>query len=107
MSTGRHLDHRLPMLLELAQNEGYNATPMPDIRLLRSNRPLTRTPVLKQLVAEHSRSQFAQAGLKVLEVELVKRKIPYVKYGGLKFLEAAHVKDLLGVLRWADGTPGG
>jgi DNA helicase-2/ATP-dependent DNA helicase PcrA len=25
-----------------------------------------------------------------------------VKYGGLKFLEAAHVKDLLAVLRWAD-----
>ena len=23
------------------------------------------------------------------------RNIPYVKYGGLKFLEAAHVKDLL------------
>ena len=38
----------------------------------------------------------------ILEVELTKRKIPYVKYGGLKFLEAAHIKDLLGVLRWAD-----
>ncbi len=38
----------------------------------------------------------------VLELELVRRNIPYVKYGGLKFLEAAHVKDLLGVLRWAD-----
>jgi DNA helicase II / ATP-dependent DNA helicase PcrA len=38
----------------------------------------------------------------VLEVELSKRKIPFVKYGGLKFLEAAHVKDLLAVLRWAD-----
>ena len=38
----------------------------------------------------------------VLEVELVRRNIPYVKYGGLKFLEAAHVKDLLTVLRWAD-----
>ncbi|HYL70513.1 MAG TPA: ATP-dependent helicase, partial [Candidatus Dormibacteraeota bacterium] len=38
----------------------------------------------------------------MLEVELAKRKIPYVKYGGLKFLEAAHIKDLLGVLRWAD-----
>jgi len=38
----------------------------------------------------------------VLEVELTKRKIPYVKYGGLKFLEAAHIKDLLAVLRWAD-----
>ncbi|HYL04222.1 MAG TPA: ATP-dependent helicase [Steroidobacteraceae bacterium] len=38
----------------------------------------------------------------LLEVELAKRKIPFVKYGGLRFLEAAHVKDLLAVLRWAD-----
>ncbi|MDP9085111.1 MAG: ATP-dependent helicase [Pseudomonadota bacterium] len=38
----------------------------------------------------------------VLEVELSKRNIPFVKYGGLKFLEAAHVKDMLSVLRWAD-----
>ena len=38
----------------------------------------------------------------VLEVELVKRNIPFVKYGGLKFLEAAHVKDLLSVLRWVE-----
>jgi DNA helicase-2/ATP-dependent DNA helicase PcrA len=38
----------------------------------------------------------------VLEVELSRRNIPYVKYGGLKFLEAAHVKDIMSVLRWAD-----
>src|SRR3970040_419424 len=38
----------------------------------------------------------------VLELELVRRNIPYVKFGGLKFLEAAHVKDALAVLRWAD-----
>jgi DNA helicase-2/ATP-dependent DNA helicase PcrA len=38
----------------------------------------------------------------ILEVELARRKIPFVKYGGLKFLEAAHIKDLLAVLRWAD-----
>lgn len=37
-----------------------------------------------------------------LELELTRRNIPFVKYGGLKFLEAAHVKDLLSVLRWAD-----
>ena len=37
-----------------------------------------------------------------LEVELGRRKIPFVKYGGLKFLEAAHVKDLLCVLRWVE-----
>jgi DNA helicase-2/ATP-dependent DNA helicase PcrA len=38
----------------------------------------------------------------VLELELMRRNIPYVKYGGLKFLEAAHVKDALAILRWAD-----
>ncbi|MBI5269410.1 MAG: ATP-dependent helicase [Burkholderiales bacterium] len=39
-----------------------------------------------------------------LELELARRRIPFVKYGGLKFLEAAHVKDLLALLRWA-GNP--
>jgi DNA helicase-2/ATP-dependent DNA helicase PcrA len=38
----------------------------------------------------------------VLELELAKRNIPFVKYGGLKFLEAAHVKDVLSILRWVD-----
>ena len=38
----------------------------------------------------------------VLELELTKRNIPFVKYGGLKFLEAAHVKDMLSILRWID-----
>ncbi|MEX2125031.1 MAG: ATP-dependent helicase [Woeseia sp.] len=37
-----------------------------------------------------------------LELELVSRNIPYVKYGGLKFLEAAHIKDVLSVLKWAE-----
>jgi DNA helicase-2/ATP-dependent DNA helicase PcrA len=36
-----------------------------------------------------------------LELELSRRRIPFVKFGGLRFLEAAHVKDLLAVLRWA------
>jgi DNA helicase-2/ATP-dependent DNA helicase PcrA len=38
----------------------------------------------------------------LLEVELARRNIPYVKHGGLKFLESTHVKDLLAVLRWAE-----
>jgi DNA helicase-2/ATP-dependent DNA helicase PcrA len=37
-----------------------------------------------------------------LEVELGRRRIPFVKYGGLKFLEAGHVKDLMCVLRWIE-----
>jgi DNA helicase-2/ATP-dependent DNA helicase PcrA len=36
-----------------------------------------------------------------LEVELTRRNIPFVKFGGLKFLEAAHVKDVLAFLHWA------
>jgi DNA helicase-2/ATP-dependent DNA helicase PcrA len=57
-----------------------------------SNVPLRRQAVLFRS-GSHS---------DLLEVELAKRKIPFVKYGGLKFLEAAHVKDLLALLRWAD-----
>jgi DNA helicase-2/ATP-dependent DNA helicase PcrA len=34
-----------------------------------------------------------------LEVELSRRNIPFVKWGGLRFLEAAHIKDLLAFLR--------
>jgi DNA helicase-2/ATP-dependent DNA helicase PcrA len=37
-----------------------------------------------------------------LEVELTRRDIPFVKFGGLKFLEAAHIKDVLAFLRWAE-----
>lgn len=40
----------------------------------------------------------------VLEIELSRRNIPFMKFGGLKFLEAAHVKDLLAVLRWAENA---
>jgi DNA helicase-2/ATP-dependent DNA helicase PcrA len=36
-----------------------------------------------------------------LELELTRRNIPFVKYGGLKFLDAAHVKDALAMLRFA------
>ena len=34
-----------------------------------------------------------------LEIELANRRIPFEKWGGLKFLEAAHVKDVLAFLR--------
>jgi DNA helicase-2/ATP-dependent DNA helicase PcrA len=38
----------------------------------------------------------------LLEVELTRRGIPFVKYGGLRYLEAAHVKDFIALLRLAD-----
>ena len=50
-----------------------------------------------QAVLFRSSSHSAQ-----LELELARRGIPFVKYGGLKFLEASHIKDALSVLRWAD-----
>jgi len=37
-----------------------------------------------------------------LEIELARRNIPFVKFGGLKFLEAAHVKDVVAFLRWVE-----
>ena len=37
-----------------------------------------------------------------LETNLMREKIPYVKYGGLKFAESAHVKDVLAFLRLAE-----
>ena len=37
-----------------------------------------------------------------LELELTQRDIPFVKYGGLKYLETSHIKDLLALLRILD-----
>ena len=37
-----------------------------------------------------------------LEIELVRRNIPFVKFGGLKFLDAAHVKDIMAFLRFVE-----
>ena len=55
------------------------------------------TALKSQAVLFRSSSHSAQ-----LELELARRGIPFVKYGGLKFLEAAHVKDVLAVMKWAD-----
>ncbi len=54
--------------------------------------PLKRQAVLFR-AAHHS---------DLLEVVLGRRNIPFVKYGGLKFLEAGHVKDMMCILRWAE-----
>ncbi len=45
------------------------------------------------------RASFHSIGL---EAELLRRRIPFHKYGGLKFAETAHVKDLLAFLRVAE-----
>ncbi|MGQ0383447.1 MAG: ATP-dependent helicase [Gammaproteobacteria bacterium] len=60
------------------------------------------TPLARQAVLFRSASHSD-----LLEVELLRANIPFVKYGGLRFLEAAHVKDLLAILRWADNPRNG
>ena len=40
----------------------------------------------------------------LLELELTRRGIPFVKYGGLRYLDAAHVKDFVALLRLADNA---
>jgi DNA helicase-2/ATP-dependent DNA helicase PcrA len=54
--------------------------------------PLTQQAVLFR--AGHHSDQ--------LEIELTRRNIPFVKFGGLKFVEAAHVKDMIALLRLLD-----
>jgi DNA helicase II / ATP-dependent DNA helicase PcrA len=54
-------------------------------------------PLKCQAVLFRASSHSAQ-----LEVELAHRNIPFVKYGALKFLESAHIKDVLSVLRWCE-----
>ena len=44
----------------------------------------------------------AQHHSMALEMELSRRNIPFRKYGGLRFVEMAHVKDLMGFLRLAE-----
>jgi DNA helicase-2/ATP-dependent DNA helicase PcrA len=55
------------------------------------------TPLKHQAVL--FRASHHSAGL---ELELMRRDIPFVKFGGLRFLEAAHIKDVLAFLRWAE-----
>jgi DNA helicase II / ATP-dependent DNA helicase PcrA len=94
-------------------------------KTLRSSRPSPERPVLAIVEDELGEVDYViervlayrEAGLQLrdqavlvraahhadlLELELGRRRIPYVKYGGLKFLEAAHVKDLLALLRWPE-----
>jgi DNA helicase-2/ATP-dependent DNA helicase PcrA len=55
------------------------------------------TPLKSQAVLFRASHHSAE-----LEIELARRNIPFVKFGGLRFLEAAHVKDVLSVLRFIE-----
>ena len=56
----------------------------------------TGTRLVQQAVLFRTSSHAGQ-----IEIELTRRNIPFVKFGGLKFLDSAHVKDLLAMLRFA------
>lgn len=78
-------------VLATCPDEGAQAGAVAEVILEQHDRG---TPLRQQVVlfrsAHHS---------DLLEIELHRRGIPYVKYGGLRFLEAAHIRDLLAALR--------
>jgi len=94
-------------------------------KTLRSDRPSAERPRLVSVRDEADQAHFVadqvlehrEAGIALkhqavlfrashhsgpLEIELARRNIPFVKFGGLKFLEAAHIKDVLAFLRWCE-----
>jgi DNA helicase-2/ATP-dependent DNA helicase PcrA len=87
---GKGVRARMVTTDELQSQAEYVCTEI--LRRREANVPLRRQVVLFR-TSSHS---------DMLEVELAKRKIPFIKFGGLKFLEAGHIKDLMGILRWAD-----
>ena len=109
--------HAANRVMEFSK-EGY-------IKKLWSNRRSKQKPFLTSVIDEAAQAQFvaqeilaareegvpfkSQAVLfrasrhsAQLEIELARRNIPFVKYGGIKFVEAAHIKDVLSVLRWCE-----
>jgi len=74
-------------------DEGAQACWVADQVLLRREEGIR---LIKQAVLFRTSSHSAP-----LELELTRRNIPFRKFGGLKFLESTHVKDVLSILRWA------
>ena len=108
-----------------AANAVMAAAPTGYAKQLRSTRPAGARPALATCADESAQSAFVcesvlehrERGVDLkdqavlfrtghhsdgLELELARRNIPFVKYGGLKYLETAHVKDLLCLLRVLD-----
>jgi DNA helicase II / ATP-dependent DNA helicase PcrA len=86
----RKLDGPLPVLVEAAgENAQSRFIAQKILELREEGVPLNEMAVL-------FRSSFHSFDL---EIELSRRGLPFVKRGGVKFLETAHVKDLLAHLR--------
>jgi DNA helicase-2/ATP-dependent DNA helicase PcrA len=105
-----------------ASNEVIALSPRRHEKTLRPTRPGEARPILRACLDEAEQSdavcravlEHREEGIPLkaqavlfraayhsdhLEVELTRRNIPFIKYGGLKFMEAAHVKDALACLR--------
>jgi DNA helicase-2/ATP-dependent DNA helicase PcrA len=81
---------RRPVLFTCADELSQSDAVCREILRLREEGTLLREQAVLFRASHHS---------DLLEVELGRRNIPFVKYGGLKFLEAAHVKDALATMR--------
>jgi DNA helicase II / ATP-dependent DNA helicase PcrA len=81
-----------PRLVAVRDEAGQAAFVVQEV-LARRERAL---PLKSQAVLFRAAQHSAQ-----LELELARSRIPFVKFGGLKFLEARHVKDVFSILRWA------
>ncbi len=81
-----------PRLVAVRDEAGQAAFVVQEV-LARRERSL---PLKSQAVLFRAAPHSAQ-----LELELARSRIPFVKFGGLRFLEARHVKDVLAILRWA------
>ena len=88
-----HRSQRLPWYVSVQDDQAQADYIVEQILLAREQGTALRHQAVLMRTSHHS---------DVLEVELIRRNIPYAKYGGLKFLEAAHVKDILATLRWID-----
>jgi DNA helicase-2/ATP-dependent DNA helicase PcrA len=82
-----------PLLVSVADDAEQARWVADDVLEQREQGVLLRRQAVLFRTATHSAA---------LELELMRRRIPFVKFGGLRFLESAHVKDVLSVLRWAD-----
>ena len=108
-----------------AANAAIALAPERFAKTLRTDRPHGPLPALVTVADDSDQARFvairvlanreAGASLKAqavlfrashhsaaLELELTRRNVPFVKYGGLKFLDAAHVKDAVALMRFAE-----
>ena len=103
-------------------NEIINSAPVKFEKRLYTRKQGQRLPIYSEVDDEHGQSEYIadkilalrEEGVELkdisvlfraswhsndLEIELSSRNIPFVKYGGLKFVEAAHIKDIMSYLR--------